>query len=154
MSLAEQELSRTARYGGDLSVLMMDIDHFKQVNDTYGHQTGDLVIQKLGDLCKQALRDIDIVGRIGGEEFAVILPQTGSQQAVEAAERLRTMVDTARVPMDQGMPLHFTVSIGVTSVEMTGAKLDTLLGIADNAMYAAKKGGRNQVCAHLSALGI
>ena len=154
MSLAEQELSRTARYGGDLSVLMMDIDHFKQVNDTYGHQTGDLVIQKLGDLCKQALRDIDIVGRIGGEEFAVILPQTGSQQAVEAAERLRTMVDTARVPMDQGMPLHFTVSIGVTSVEMTGANLDTLLGIADNAMYAAKKGGRNQVCAHLSALGI
>ncbi len=152
MFLAEQELSRTTRYGGDLSVLMADIDYFKKVNDTYGHQSGDLVLKKFGDLCREAFRNIDVVGRIGGEEFAVILPETGSTQAIEAAERLRSIVDTARVPLDKGMPLHFTISIGVTSMEATDTNLDTLLGIADKALYAAKHGGRNQVYVHSSDL--
>jgi GGDEF domain-containing protein len=76
---AESELTRTMRYGRELSLLMLDLDHFKQVNDTYGHKVGDLVLKKLSELCRAALRDVDIVGRMGGEEFAVLLPETGSE---------------------------------------------------------------------------
>lgn len=145
MEVAEQELSRTLRYGGELSALMLDIDHFKSVNDTYGHHTGDLVIQKLGDIFRATLRDIDCVGRIGGEEFAVILPQTGAPQAAEAAERLRLAVTTARVPLEKGLPLRFSVSIGVATLREP-CNLDTLLGSSDTALYTAKHNGRNRVC--------
>ncbi len=145
MEVAEQELSRTLRYGGELSALMLDIDHFKSVNDTYGHHTGDLVIRKLGDICRATLRDVDCVGRIGGEEFAVILPQTGATQAAEAAERLRMAVTTARVPLEKGLPLRFSVSIGVATLREP-CNLDTLLGSADSALYTAKNSGRNRVC--------
>lgn len=148
MALAEQELSRIVRYGGELSVLMMDIDHFKAINDTYGHQVGDQVIQKLGRLCQATLRDIDIVGRIGGEEFAIILPETGRESAAEVAERMRAMIAGSVVPLPQGMPLHFTVSIGVATLAEAETNLDTLLGYADKALYAAKHGGRNRVCVH------
>ncbi|MBX9937367.1 MAG: diguanylate cyclase [Burkholderiaceae bacterium] len=149
MTLAEQELARAVRYGGKLSVLMIDIDHFKNVNDTYGHHAGDLVIQKLGELCQQTLRkDIDVAGRIGGEEFAVILPETDSQQAVDAAERLRDAIARTEVPWEQGGPLHFTVSVGVASLAVQKTNLDTLLAYADQSLYEAKAGGRNRVCEH------
>lgn len=145
MEVAEQELSRTLRYGGELSALMLDIDHFKSVNDTYGHHTGDLVIQKLGNICRTTLRDVDCVGRIGGEEFAVILPQTGVTEAAEAAERLRVAVTTARVPLEKGLPLRFSISIGVATLREP-CNLDTLLGSSDTALYTAKNSGRNRVC--------
>lgn len=145
MEMAEQELSRTLRYGGELSALMLDIDHFKSVNDTYGHHTGDMVIQKLGDICRATLRDVDCVGRIGGEEFAVMLPQTGVAQAAEAAERLRVAVTAARVPLEKGLPLRFSVSIGVATLREP-CNLDTLLGSSDTALYTAKNSGRNRVC--------
>lgn len=145
---ADQELSRTRRYGGPLSILMMDIDRFKTVNDTHGHQAGDLVIRRLGQVCRETLRDIDIIGRIGGEEFAVVLPQTEVACALDAAERLRQAVAQAEVLQEQGSPLRFTVSIGVATLTQTDTNLDTLLGWADKAMYAAKNGGRNQVCAY------
>jgi diguanylate cyclase (GGDEF)-like protein len=148
MALAEQELSRAARYGGPLSVFMMDIDHFKVVNDTYGHQTGDLVLQQLGSLCRETLREIDRVGRIGGEEFAVILPHTDGVRALEVAERLRQAVARCEVALEKGLPLHFTLSIGVTTLVGIGANIDTLLGQADSALYEAKRGGRNRVCMH------
>lgn len=148
MALAEQEISRTVRYGGELSVLMLDIDHFKNVNDTYGHPTGDLVLQKLGSLCRESFRDIDIVGRLGGEEFAVVLPQTGTLQAIDVAERLRQNIATCSLPLPHGQPLHFTVSIGVATLAEKNTNLDTLLGLSDKAMYEAKHGGRNRVCTY------
>jgi len=149
MTLAEQELARAVRYGGKLSVLMMDIDHFKNVNDTYGHHAGDLVIQKLGQLCQETLRkNIDVAGRIGGEEFAVILPETDSQQAVDAAERLRCAIANTEVPWEQGGPLHFTVSVGVASLAVQKTNLDALLACADQSLYEAKASGRNRVCEH------
>lgn len=150
MVLAEQELLRTVRYGGQLSVLMMDIDFFKNVNDTYGHHTGDLVIQRLGGLCRETLRAIDVIGRLGGEEFAIVLPQTGSQQAIDVAERLREVIANAEVSLERGMPLHFTVSIGVATLVGTETNLDTLLGYADKFLYAAKHNGRNRVCSKAS----
>jgi diguanylate cyclase (GGDEF)-like protein/PAS domain S-box-containing protein len=151
MTLAEQELARALRYGGALSVFMMDIDHFKIVNDTYGHQTGDLVLQQLGVLCRDALREIDSVGRIGGEEFAVILPQTDGARALEVAERLRLAVARTEVALEHGLPVRFTLSIGVTTLHGASANIDTLLREADGALYEAKRGGRNRVCVHGSA---
>jgi diguanylate cyclase (GGDEF)-like protein/PAS domain S-box-containing protein len=148
MMLAEQELARALRYVGALSVFMMDIDHFKIVNDTYGHQTGDLVLQKLGSLCREALREIDSVGRIGGEEFAVILPHTDGARALEVAERLRQTVAATEIPLEHGLPLRFTLSIGVTTLIGGIANIDTLLGQADSALYEAKRSGRNRVCVH------
>ncbi|MBI4985447.1 MAG: diguanylate cyclase [Rhodocyclales bacterium] len=148
MTLAEQELSRTLRYGGPLSIFMMDIDHFKHVNDTYGHQTGDLVLQKLGGVCRETLRDIDCVGRIGGEEFAVVLPQTDGVRALEVAERLRLTVERSALALERGLPLHFTLSIGVTTLAGSAANLDSLLGQADDALYQAKRAGRNRVCVY------
>ena len=146
MALAEVELSRTLRYGGELSVLMIDIDHFKTVNDTHGHPTGDQVLQMLGRIFIDSFRTIDIVGRLGGEEFAAVLPQTGCAQAVEVAERLRQTIQASTVPLAEGLPLHFTVSIGVATLTDTTTNLDTLLAYSDDALYAAKDGGRNRVC--------
>jgi len=148
MTLAEQELSRTLRYGGPLSVLMMDIDHFKRVNDTYGHKTGDLVLRSFADLSRHALREVDAIGRIGGEEFAVVLPQTDAREALDAAQRLRKLTEDAEIALEQGLPLHFTVSIGVATLAGTSTNIDTLLSQADQALYNAKKSGRNKVCVY------
>jgi diguanylate cyclase (GGDEF)-like protein/PAS domain S-box-containing protein len=142
---AESELARTLRYGGELSILMLDIDRFKQVNDTYGHKVGDLVLQKLSETCLATLRDIDIVGRLGGEEFAILLPETGDKPAMEAAERLRAALAAAQVVLSGGLPLHFTVSIGVATLKDKEANIDTLLNQADQALYRAKSAGRNRV---------
>lgn len=148
MELAEQELSRTLRYGGPLSVLMLDVDHFKNINDTYGHKIGDLVLQKFGGLVRHTLRDVDAVGRVGGEEFAVVLPQTDGQHALEVAERLCRLTAHTEVALDQGRPLHFTVSIGITTLAGASSNIDTLLSQADQALYEAKHSGRNKVCAY------
>ncbi len=110
LMLAEQELSRVVRYGGLLSLLMIDIDHFKRVNDTYGHQIGDLALQKLGSVFRETLRDIDVVGRLGGEEFTVVLPQTDSETATDVAERIRRTLDTTEIPLERRLPLHLTLS--------------------------------------------
>ncbi|MFA6313936.1 MAG: diguanylate cyclase, partial [Sterolibacterium sp.] len=146
MESAEQELSRTLRYGGQLSVLMADIDHFKNINDTHGHQAGDLVLQRLGELCREMLRDVDVVGRIGGEEFAVALPQTGAEKALEVAERLRKTVAKSEVPLAHGIPLRITLSLGVTTLVDSNTNVDTLLAQADKALYEAKNLGRDRVC--------
>jgi diguanylate cyclase (GGDEF)-like protein len=147
MALAEKELSRLVRYGGSVSVLMMDIDHFKRINDTYGHRTGDLVLQRLAELCTVQLRDNDSIGRLGGEEFAVVLPRADGDHALEVAERLRQTIADTGVALEHGLPLHFTVSIGVATIEGPGTNIDTLLRQADHALYEAKAAGRNRVCA-------
>ena len=150
MQLSEIELSRTSRHGGALSVIMLDIDHFKRINDTHGHQVGDAVIQMLASVCVEQLRDLDVIGRLGGEEFAVTMPSADSTQAMQIAERLRLAVEAASVPLPQGQPVRFTVSIGVTTLVGIPAKLDHLLDHlldqADRALYRAKNSGRNQVC--------
>lgn len=145
MALAEQELARTLRYGGPLSVLMMDIDHFKKINDTYGHKSGDIVLQAFAQLCRSAVRNIDILGRIGGEEFAAVLPETDSQRAVEVAERLREIISKAEIYLEHGLPIQVTMSIGVASQVGKSGNIDTLFSWADAALYEAKKAGRNKV---------
>lgn len=148
LSLAENELDRTLRYDRELSILMFDIDHFKLINDTYGHKIGDVVLKRLAVVCQATLRNIDIIGRIGGEEFAVLLPETGCEQAVEAAERLRATFAATKVTLDGGLPLHFTASFGVVNLDDKEANIDTLLNLADQALYQAKNQGRNRVCLH------
>jgi hypothetical protein len=142
MLQGEIELSRAIRYNTPLSLLMLDIDFFKNVNDTYGHQVGDTVLQVLGKICLDTLRQVDIAGRLGGEEFAVILPETTIEEAIEVAERLREVV--AKVEMT--VPLYLTVSIGVTTLKNKDTSIDMLLNQADKALYEAKEAGRNKVC--------
>ncbi len=145
MRLAEQELARTVRYGGDLSNFMVDVDHFKKINDTHGHKSGDLVLKKFAELCQETLRGMDIIGRMGGEEFAVLLPETGVEQALEVAERLREKLASASVATEGGLAIRFTVSIGVTCMKSKNENMDVLLMNADKALYVAKKTGRNKV---------
>jgi len=146
---AENEVARALRFGGELSVLMLDIDHFKQVNDTYSHKIGDRVLQKLSEVCRNALRKIDIVGRFGGEEFAILLPETGQEESMETAERLRVAIADAHVTLNDKTPLHFTASFGVATLNKKAANIDMLLNQADQALYQAKNGGRNQVCVYI-----
>lgn len=145
MDQGEIELSRAKRYAKPLSMFMIDIDYFKKINDTYGHKMGDQVLQKLSSTMRELLRSVDIIGRIGGEEFAVLLPETGLHEACEVAERLRDSVARTSVVREQGMPISFTVSIGVATLQEQDMNLDVLFNLADQALYHAKQSGRNQV---------
>lgn len=141
---AENELTRALRYGQMLSLLMFDVDHFKLINDGHGHKTGDQVLKKLSEICRTTLRNIDVVGRIGGEEFAALLPETNSAAALEAAERLREALAAARVPLDSGGELNFTASFGVASLNQQDINIDLLMSQADRALYRSKNEGRNR----------
>jgi diguanylate cyclase (GGDEF)-like protein/PAS domain S-box-containing protein len=143
-SLGRREVERAIRYGRSLSVLMVDIDHFKRVNDTYGHNTGDQVLQAVAQLCRLALRATDIVGRWGGEEFAIVLPEADPSDGRLIAERIRRMVEEAAIPTPQGS-LKITVSVGVTTLHPECNTLEGLVDLADHALYAAKQSGRNNV---------
>ncbi len=146
---AKKELIRVHRYGGMLSVIMFDIDHFKDINDTYGHSVGDLVLKEIARICGETVREIDIVGRLGGEEFVVLLPQTGRAQAIGAAERLRLALAAGKIELEGGDSIHFAASFGVVTIDDETAKtcnIDNLLIRADRAMYQAKEEGRNRVC--------
>jgi diguanylate cyclase (GGDEF)-like protein/PAS domain S-box-containing protein len=151
IELAKKELSRLKRYGGELSLIMFDIDFFKQINDTYGHTTGDIVLQKIAKISRDALREVDIVGRLGGEEFVVLLPQTNRQQALEAAERLRLVLEAGVVKLENGTTVLFTASLGVLTVSLgkdrrsVNISIDDLLNRVDKALYKAKQSGRNRV---------
>jgi diguanylate cyclase (GGDEF)-like protein len=149
LALTESELARAQRYGTFCSLLMIDVDHFKSVNDAFGHKAGDLVLQKLADVLQHDLRTGDVAGRFGGEEFVVVLPETPGPKAAETAERLRRAVAVAEIPLETGETLHITVSIGVTSLNEASSSIDELLRQADLALYAAKNGGRNRV--HLAS---
>lgn len=142
--LASREIALAKRHGRSLAAAMLDIDHFKQVNDTYGHDIGDQVIQLLAHTCQDNLRMIDHFGRIGGEEFACILPETGEAAAMLCAERLRHGIAALRIDTPQG-PLQFTVSIGVAILKPCHAEWSELLKEADTALYRAKREGRNRV---------
>ncbi len=147
---ARVEVSRAARTHTPLAVAMIDIDHFKQVNDTHGHLTGDAVLATLSATLRALLRDYDIIGRFGGEEFAILLPQTDMVKAEQITERLRAKLAELTVSTGSGAageaPLQVTVSIGVASLQNARRDLDDLIAAADAALYRAKAQGRNQVC--------
>lgn len=144
VELAEQELARSLRYDCDFSLLLLDVDHFKRINDTYGHKAGDVALQALAEQCHATLREVDISGRFGGEEFAIILPETANGQAMEVAERLRQEIAAMTIPLAQGESLQMTVSIGVATLRPPVTNIDELLQQADKALYAAKQDGRNR----------
>jgi diguanylate cyclase (GGDEF)-like protein/PAS domain S-box-containing protein len=127
-----------------MSLLMMDIDHFKSINDRHGHPAGDKVLAAVGPRIRQAVRQEDLVGRMGGEEFAVLLPQCSRRQALQLAERIRASLERHAVALDDGHKIAATVSIGVTSVA-SAVTLDQLIAAADQALYCAKSSGRNRV---------
>lgn len=130
--------------GENFSVLMIDADLFKRVNDTYGHKTGDKVLIELASTCQQALRNDDIVARYGGEEFVIYLAKVNAQKAKVVAERLRESISQVVVYSDENDEVRFTVSIGISSSEVSD-NIDTLIKTADEALYKAKQNGRNRV---------
>ena len=139
-------LSYAVRNKTALSILMLDIDFFKQVNDTYGHHTGDTVLQVLARICQSSLRQVDIAGRLGGEEFAILLPEAEDKEALKIAERLSEAVAKTEVTIPDGLSIHFTVSIGIATLSGETESIDNLLSRADKALYEAKETGRNKVC--------
>jgi diguanylate cyclase (GGDEF)-like protein/PAS domain S-box-containing protein len=139
------ELSRSHRYANTMSMLMLDIDLFKQINDVYGHQAGDEVLKKLAMIFQGVLRDVDILGRIGGEEFGVVLPETEIADAVKIAERLRELISTTEVSLPMGLKIHFTASIGIAALVDKNSNFNMLLNESDKALYRAKQAGRNKV---------
>lgn len=149
MEMVQQELNCSARDGTSSAALMMDIDFFKHINDTYGHQAGDAVLKKLAEVCRNFFRPNEWIGRLGGEEFAVLLPNTSPQQALSMAEYLREVIANTEVWMeDVATPIRFTVSIGVSLLLPRNNSVDKLLHLADVALYEAKHSGRNRVCVY------
>lgn len=142
--LAGREMQRAARFKKNLSLIMMDIDHFKSVNDQFGHQAGDLALQHFADICRQALRKIDIIARIGGEEFAILLPETTLEGAMLVAERLRENIASTPAELAEGK-VNMTCSLGVADLQASPGDLKQLMKCADKALYEAKRAGRNQV---------
>lgn len=143
LTLLEKAISSAHRTQSDLSVLAIDLDHFKKVNDTWGHNGGDDVLRHFVRLATGCLRNEDVMGRMGGEEFAIFLPNAGSAGTRAVAERLRGLVASQPVVTDRG-PIGLTVSIGATQY-VPGDSSDALLHRADEAMYLAKEHGRNRV---------
>ncbi len=135
-----QELDRNRRYPRPLALMYMDLDNFKVINDTHGHQTGDAVLRLVADAMRSSVRQADVVGRLGGDEFAVIMPETDAQLADAAAKRLIAGLRT----VFKGTP-NVTASIGVVACTSTDASTDDLLRRADQAMYDAKKSGKDRV---------
>ncbi|MBG7610492.1 MAG: diguanylate cyclase [Anaerolineae bacterium] len=156
LTLSDREYQRAYRYQRPLSLIMMDLDNFKMINDTYGHPVGDRVLKKITKLCKDNLRESDIIGRYGGEEFTILLPETpGGAQHIEfddealpsaltVSERLRYAIETTPINTPD-QEINITVSIGIAELSEHSENITTLIQQADDALYQAKRGGRNQV---------
>jgi len=142
----DHELKRAQRYRLDMTLMMIDIDHFKSINDRHGHSTGNIVLTELAALLRRNVRESEIVARYGGEEFAVILPQTSGEEAVVAAERLRRAVAAQSLRSVDGVAFSVTISIGLADFPRHAGTPDDLQAKADAALYAAKQAGRNRVC--------
>lgn len=142
--LGEKEINRAKRSGTPLSLMILDIDHFKSVNDTYGHDIGDEVLKSFSAIFQNSLRNIDIVCRYGGEEFVAILPDTDTRIAMDVAQRLRQNVEASVLHLE-GKELKYTISIGLTELREKDAEINKLINRADEALYHAKKSGRNRV---------
>lgn len=144
-----EEVARAKRYGQPLSILMVDIDHFKRINDRYGHQAGDLALSYLGNLILDSIRQFDVAARFGGEEILIIAPNTRLQAARELAERLRQTIESHELGLiseaNMRIMIRMTVSIGIAGLDLTDGTAELLIAESDKAMYDAKQQGRNQV---------
>jgi len=142
--LGRVEFARAQRMNRAFCCMMLDLDHFKQVNDTYGHPVGDQVLQEFAARCKRSVREVDLVGRYGGEELIILLPETDRPTSLQVAERLRASI--AATPIKAGdKEIALTVSIGVATKDENTQQLETVIARADQAMYIAKHRGRNCV---------
>jgi diguanylate cyclase (GGDEF)-like protein len=141
----KSELERSERYHHPCSLIMMDIDYFKKLNDTYGHQGGDEALRAVAALLKQEVRPTDRVARYGGEEFAIILPETSNERAMVVAERLRVAIALESIPISEDQIINVTVSVGVATFPTDTTSESQLISLADQALYTAKKCGRNRV---------
>jgi len=141
-----EEIERARRYKYPLSTLMLDLDHFKQVNDNYGHQIGDIVLQQVAQRLRRILRRTDFLARYGGEEFIVLAPQTPADRALILAERLRQVIAESPIPVADNLQIHITISIGVAVFPNHAQNESELVRAADAALYKAKQMGRNRVC--------
>jgi diguanylate cyclase (GGDEF)-like protein len=141
-----EETERTRRHGGLTAVLYMDLDGFKQVNDQFGHQVGNIVLEQLATTMSRKMRSCDVFGRIGGDEFLAILPQTDRREAYVLAERLRETVENYALAVEKGRMVDFVrVSVGVAAFPVNGENMDNVITAADNAVYDCKSRGGNRV---------
>ena len=150
MQRLTEETERSHRYHRPLALVMGDVDHFKQVNDTYGHQVGNVVLQMVANVLSLDVRSTDIVARYGGEEFAIIMPETNAEEALVAAEHIRANIESSHV---NGRP-DVTISLGVSEYQPLDSECDFLIKRADRALYQAKKGGRNQAVLDVEPVAI
>jgi diguanylate cyclase (GGDEF)-like protein len=150
LNVLEREAARATRHASSLGILLLDLDHFKRVNDGYGHTVGDAVLEQVSTRLSAPLRKYDAVGRYGGEEFLVVLPQCDLEQIADIAERVRLSVASAPIETTAG-ELAVTVSIGAATTEEDAVSIDDLIQRADRALYAAKEHGRNRVMRDFSA---
>jgi diguanylate cyclase (GGDEF)-like protein len=146
LSALDREVNRAARSQSKLSVLFLDLDRFKAVNDRFGHLIGSRVLRELGGLLQESVRAIDTVGRYGGDEFTILLVDTGLEGALSVADRIRQSVADHGFGAERGLDLRLTISVGVATFPLHGETRERLLDLADKAMYLAKALGRNLVC--------
>lgn len=144
--IAGRLCAQFARSGHSISVLMLDIDHFKNINDSYGHPVGDEVLRKFANIADSMIRQGDYVGRYGGEEFCILLPDTSAAEARLFAERLRQYYADSVITKVNNQPVYSTISIGIADSQSVTANFEHLVKAADDAMYQAKRNGRNRVC--------
>lgn len=141
--MGHRAFKQSVRFSHPISVVMMDLDHFKNINDTYGHAAGDEVLKVICNRIRQLMREIDIVARMGGEEFAFLLPETANNEAIKLTERIRLEIENTIVKYEEN-EIKITASFGVCSCKTGGETLDTMLTKADEVLYIAKRKGRNQ----------
>jgi diguanylate cyclase (GGDEF)-like protein/PAS domain S-box-containing protein len=144
LELAHSEIKRAVRLNRPPAIALIDIDHFKQINDSFGHAAGDQALIAFTKICQKHIREIDVFARFGGDEFVLLLPETNQEQAYEVVERVRLALTTQPIDLD-GKPVALTISAGISSLSGDQESTDTLLGQADQALYRAKETGRNNV---------
>jgi len=144
--MAQKEIENYRRYGRKFSIVFIDIDDFKNINDKYGHLTGDMVLKTLAQKLKNSLRTIDSVYRFGGEEFVLLLHETDSKQALKIAERIREEIAKEEIKLYDGKTIYITISAGISTVTNTVKNIQEMIDKADMAMYKAKQLGKNKVC--------
>lgn len=142
--IGENEIQRAKRFLYPMSLIMFDLDFFKRINDTYGHAAGDVVLFKVIEACRKKLRTIDVFGRLGGEEFAILLPHTDLKGGKTAAEHLRAAIEETEIKVTPEKTITVTASFGITQLNISDTKIQTILNRADTALYEAKRAGRNR----------